>query len=708
MHSSKVFPGRRFFAICMIVMGGFSLLPQNSDAQICGGFGSIPRVTSEGTEFLVCFERNIDTAPTDANYVDIYLASASDSPSTVTITCKLFPKLLKVFTLPPRSSTVYRLTDDPIVGNAARIESFETIDLTVFRVVATNPIACYGMNNKGYSADAFLALPRNVASTDYRVMSYYNSSLTGMEMPSEFCVAAFDTLTEVTIIPSATTSSGNAAGKELKFTLNNGEAVQISADKFTPHLDMTGSVVKSNKQVVVYGGHARTETPIDYFYNDNTGQHTSRDHLCEAMPPTSTWGTSFIAKNFGRDSGDILRVLALNDNTVVRINGKIWCTLMADKFRDTIIDQDNSVALNNIVTVETADSGHRVLVGMIAHTAINGGNGDPFLAIVPPLNQTYTDFTYFINNDAINYLPDQQFLIIATERSNVGNISIGANKLPAVLFTPIPGMINGREYSVTTLNQPMGIGRIQTSGLSETGFTILAYGWGPLISYGYTAGALLKPIGGIMPVKSPLHSFAPGDPLPKLPPPGITVRNIVAEKVYFDRAEITYSQNIQKIPVRLKKDIALETGTIEMGEEKTLELITAAPITETIAGNVQIWYHSRLWFDMWPVDFPFVITPQQQADVKGSSDQTVLLENYPNPVSGKTTVRFAIPSRSYASVKIYDALGRVVRTLSQGIMNSGEQTLDVNTKGISAGDYTLELVAPELGISEHRHLIVFE
>ena len=436
----------------------------------------------------------------------------------------------------------------------------------------------------------------------------------------------FHLSTEVTIIPSAETASGSPKGSTLTFQLNAYEAVQILANQ-KPYLDLTGSVVRSNKPIVVYGGHARAETPVGFIYTDLQGEHSgSRDHMSEAMPPLNTWGYSFLVKNFGRDSGDILRVLAHAPNTIVKINGKVWGKpLAANEFRDTILDQDNSVALNNIAAVET-DKDHTILVGMIAHTAVTGINGDPFLAIVPPLDQTYTDFTYFITTNG-GYDPSQQFLIISTEQSGAGHILLDGNTLPAALYTSVPYDLNGgKRYAITTLNQADGIHHIVSSGLAEQGFTILAYGWGEKISYGYTAGALLKPHVGIMSLNTPTHSVAPGpgDPAPTLPPPGITIRNILTEKVYFDKSEITYSQNKQNIPVRLKKDIVFQTGSIEMAEEKNLELITSEPVKEPIIGNVRVWYHSRLWFDMWPVDFPFVITPAQQADVKSSTEQTAL------------------------------------------------------------------------------------
>ncbi len=709
MHSSNLLSLKRISIICFVLAGVLSILPDKLSAQPCGGYGQTGTVTSQGTEFLLCFMQNESSGYDQSNtrYQDIYLASAGDS-TTITITCKAFPKWKKVIHLDAGKATSYRLSTDADIGYPNRdaiIESSELIDQTVFSVVSTTPIACYGMNNKQFTADAFLALPRSVAGIEYRVMSYYTSTqLTGQEMPSEFCVASFTDNNTVTITPTALTQKGSPANAPLTFVLNAGEAVQIQADPFTPNGDLTGSTVTSTQKVVVYGGHARTEAPIGYFYLNMGNQRTSRDHLCEAIPPLSDWGTSFITKNFGRAEGDVLRILAKDDNTDVSINGKKWGnSFKKNEFRDYNFAISDS-AFKNIATVE---SNNPILVAMIAHSAVNdGGTGDPFLAIVPPLDESYYDFTYFISTSP-EYFAKEQYLIIATDKSNVGLLSIDNKVVDPLAFTDIPGFtFKGRHYSATTLNQDTGIHRIVAP---PSGFTILAYGWGSVVSYGYTAGYLLKPITGLLSMSQHLPNVAPrpGDPTP-LAPPSITVKDILTERVYFDSVKITYSQNKEHIPVRLKNDIATEIGTIEMGEEKTLELTTSKPVEDVIIGNVRIWYHSHLWVDMLPVDFPFVITPEPQADVKASSASMTLLENYPNPSSGKTTVHFRIPSRAHASVKIYDALGRVIRTVMQGMVSSGDQDITISTKGITPGEYTLELLAPELGISEHRHLIVIE
>jgi len=730
MHLSFLLSMRRVW----ILIGVISLLfiPTLLEAQDCGGTGKVSKVTNSGTEFLVCFMQNelptYDAPPSE--FQDIYLASIDPvNTTTVTITCRQYPAVNQVITLLPNASQVVHVIGLPqIVGppNDGIINTEGTEDSTVFKVVADHAITCYGMNSKLKTADAFLALPINVASTEYRILSYPNSVLQSQEEPSEFCVAAFQTPTTVTITPSSVTRDGKSARVIQTYVLDSGTAVQIQTVPTTPLSDMTGSIVMSDKPVAVYAGHGRTEVPTGYFYPD-VGVATSRDHIADAMPPASTWGFSFVAKNFantGRPIGDLMRVMAKNDNTVVKLNNVVWgAPLSANEHRDTLITFVTNNALANIATVES-DPQHPLLVGMIAHTALNSTHlrGDPFLAIVPPLQQVFNDYTYFIPQ-AAGFDPTQNFLIVVTEKGGAspidaihGHIIIDpgtpAADTPLVQsYTMIPNPLNnGNSYAVLTIQQNPGIHRILWSGAAAPqGFNILAFGWGEQISYGYTAGALYKPTNGIEQRPSPLHGAAPGNPSPKTP--SIIVRNITNEMVYFDSVQISYSENSDHNRVRLKKDIALDIGTIDMAQEETLELVTAKPVVNPVSGKIRIFYHSAKWTDMYPVDFFFTINPQPAAGVgdEGGTETYTLLENYPNPsTAGKTTVHIIVPQGTFANVKIYDALGRVVRTVMQHISQTGEEAIEVSTKGLSAGDYTLELLVPERGISKHTHLVVVE
>ena len=582
--SSKTISFRHTAIICGVIIGILSVLTSITKAQ-----GN----TDAGTEFLLCFMAN--EAPgydqTPNRYQDIYVFSAGGT-ATVTITCKAFPGFKKTISLSANGSATYRVSSDPLIafpGHDAIIESSEVIDPTVFKVVSTAPILCYGLSNKQYTGDGFLALPRSLPSTEYIVMSYGNSTgIPGQEDPSEFAVAAFEDSTTVTITPSAQTRIGNPPGKPITFMIDSsGKGVQIQSDPSTAGLDLTGSIVKADKPIAVYGGHVRTEVPTGFTYGDNGNLRTTRNHLAEQMPPLSTWGKFFVAKNTGRPDGDVIRIVASVDNTTIKINGTLWGKpLMKSRFRDTLIPFSPTEE-KNAIAIETSAP---VMAGMIGHSSSDAaGLGDPFLAMISPLERSFNDLRYFITDDAVNFDTNQQFLLVVTEQSGKDKISVDGVKIPPAVFTNISTPLGGKQYAAALLRQSPGMHDITSENPPDNGMTAIAYGFGQVNAYGYTAGGLIKPL-----------------------------KNSVTTKTFL------------------------------------------------------------------------------QTD----------LENFPNPALGKTTIRFNLSVRAYASVKIYDALGRVVRVVNQSVMSEGAHEFDMTTSGLAAGSYTIELLAPEIGVSEHRSMIV--
>ena len=69
-----------------------------------------------------------------------------------------------------------------------------------------------------------------------------------------------------------------------------------------------------------------------------------------------------------------------------------------------------------------------------------------------------------------------------------------------------------------------------------------------------------------------------------------------------------------------------------------------------------------------------------------------LLGTYPNPARSQATVRYALPDKQEATIRLYDVLGRRVRTVVSGEQEGRhEQRLD--TSRLSSGVYFLRLEA---------------
>ncbi|OQY69690.1 MAG: peptidase S8, partial [Ignavibacteriales bacterium UTCHB3] len=58
-----------------------------------------------------------------------------------------------------------------------------------------------------------------------------------------------------------------------------------------------------------------------------------------------------------------------------------------------------------------------------------------------------------------------------------------------------------------------------------------------------------------------------------------------------------------------------------------------------------------------------------------------------NPFNPTTTISFAVPSKSFVIVKVYNALGKEVRTLANGEYEAGRHTLDFNAADLASGVY---------------------
>jgi hypothetical protein len=72
-----------------------------------------------------------------------------------------------------------------------------------------------------------------------------------------------------------------------------------------------------------------------------------------------------------------------------------------------------------------------------------------------------------------------------------------------------------------------------------------------------------------------------------------------------------------------------------------------------------------------------------------------LEENAPNPFSGTTAIRFALPEAADVRLTVYDALGREVAVLADGRREAGAHTVTFDARALPAGVYLYRLTAGE-------------
>ncbi len=72
-----------------------------------------------------------------------------------------------------------------------------------------------------------------------------------------------------------------------------------------------------------------------------------------------------------------------------------------------------------------------------------------------------------------------------------------------------------------------------------------------------------------------------------------------------------------------------------------------------------------------------------------------LANNYPNPFNPTTVISFSLPKQEYATLKVYDVLGKEVAVLVDGVRNSGKHEVTFKASELASGIYFYTLKAGE-------------
>ncbi|MCZ4410572.1 T9SS type A sorting domain-containing protein [Cryomorphaceae bacterium 1068] len=441
-----------------IVAALFALLTPNLFSQ----------QSSLGTDFWLVFN---ETIPEDLNAsppriidLQIFISSPTGASGTVTIDGIGFSESFDV-----ESDGLITVN----IPDGALIIGSNVIDSKGIRIESDNPISVYGLNQRSFSTDAYLALPINAWGSNYYVMSYSNlAQFTG----SQFAVVAKEDNTVLTITPTATIGF-NTAGIPFEITLDEGEVYQ---GRSVAGSDLTGTLVESSVPVGVFGSH---------FCANVTLNDVACDHLVEMLPPLSSWGQSFVTVPFAeREGGDVFRVLASTDNTQVTINGSVVSTLDEGEFYETIL-----VDASSIETSEPA-----LLAQFMRGTTADGLDGDPAMVLIPPREQFVGEYT--VSTPASGF--ETNHMNIVVDNNGLGSILINGVLIDAEEFTPIAG---------TTFNAAQIAIELGTYNLtSNTAFGIFVYGTNPADSYAYPGGQIYSAVAEVNSLTlAPENSEAP-------------------------------------------------------------------------------------------------------------------------------------------------------------------------------------------------------
>ncbi len=93
--------------------------------------------------------------------------------------------------------------------------------------------------------------------------------------------------------------------------------------------------------------------------------------------------------------------------------------------------------------------------------------------------------------------------------------------------------------------------------------------------------------------------------------------------------------------------------------------------------------------------FDSLITTISSCEEKKSTTTSLAAcyQNYPNPFTQATTIKYYLSSKSKVSLKIYDITGRVIKTLANEEQEAGSYNVSFKTKDLTSGIYFAKLSA---------------
>jgi hypothetical protein len=257
--------------------------------------------------------------------------------------------------------------------------------------------------------------------------------------------------------------------------------------------------------------------------------------------------------------------------------------------------------------------------------------------------------------------------------------------------------------------------RLTSTAADPDGFTILTYGLGYVVSYGYTAGQLFVPKQGLVTNPQPKPNKY-GNALVSPNDNRIEVRNLTLEDLYLDEAVFTpKNPEDAYYNVRFREALDPESGRLGGGATAAYHLTTNAQPERPIEGTLTIYNHTFRWHDIAPakmdVTYYPVVASAGVADAVASSP--LHAEMYPNPMTGLesgATLRFSMPETADLTITIFDELGRTVRLLREATYTQGAHELRITRiqagAALPTGTYRIAMHSRKLGVADNAMLVV--
>lgn len=393
----------------------------------------------------------------------------------------------------------------------------EKIDTCALHVVATKDISLFATNYKYATFDATNVLPTPSLRAEYIVQTYTPSDHDGASKSqgSHFAIIATEDNTIVDYVPTEYTKkyqevfdkaskgyillpedSALLSYKLRQDTLQSpvlmkGQVWYVwTGNRDGATGDFSGTYVKArdDKKIAVFQGCPHTNIPY---------QVKQRDHIFSQAMPVQYWGNTFVLTSSKNRAADVIRVLALNDETTVYINGDSVYTFdfasNPKHFWEFTIGAQGTYGKDSscVVTTSCPAATHLFIASQVYQDSKNK-NGDPSMIWINPIEQQIDQVTFATyqslgksgtGSDRTTY----HYTNIVTDEPSLmtlDGVSIAND------FKPVSGSTK-YYYAQKSLGNDARSHTLKSNG---SNFIAHVYGFTENESYGYSAGGATVPL----------------------------------------------------------------------------------------------------------------------------------------------------------------------------------------------------------------------
>ena len=460
-----------------------SILPICIMAQTTDSWWNTDYNTTEGTEFYATFIKNAGETK-DSENLTLYLQAVASRETKVTITYLSDNTTESIMVGKNEQKTVEINISKAYADydNTTGKKPIEQITKCALYVTSDYPISLYITNSLKNAYSATCVLPTSALGMDYVVQTYLAD-----KSSTEFAVVGTEDNTLVKLALQKTKLDENSLSiddgvfvdtiihEELEITLNRGEVFLYLSNM--AEVGLSGTAICSDKPIAVFNGNQFARIP--YYKDEN------QTHLSTQTYPTNRWGKKYVVTPTLKNDKEHVRLTAFQDNTILKRDGIVLCTLDAfETYQDTIYAKVNYYESNKSLAC--------FLYTLTSSALTNHIAGRPSMTPITPLEYAANEMLLGTFTHSKNKLLKEHYVNIVSPVNYVSTMLLDGTNISSYFTENF--FINNQEFKYAQI--PISANAHQLTNSNPKGiFTARVFGMGSNNngtvgeSYAYSAGS---------------------------------------------------------------------------------------------------------------------------------------------------------------------------------------------------------------------------